>query len=948
MTNPYSGQIFSELVSGNLFQPDQITGPFICIVGAASSGPSYVLRRVTSAQDAATLFESGGDTDTDFIRDIALALQEGGSAITLYAMRIGGKQGSLTFTQEATGATLKLTPAYGDSEVFEKYKVVLSESQVSAGTQRILVYDDELDTVIYDSDLIIVPDLGLMKVELSSNWNGWYSLGLDSQGEITDIDGDAPTMQELWDDLDTYQTLLLSGSHSNSLYKVVASEKVDASDGKNLSKPEMYAALEKAYSLISTRYMDYIVPSGAFFDAANITDTQDGRDIGHGSAIPVYNANDIDWSSKPTKGDVNDILGYGWQYKYKGTTYIFMSTVKDIFSKTTVGDDVLYVNTTDASVVGTDIQFMPDALKTLLNALKVDINTNVSYTTQADVASALTSFDTTNSSVYGQLFPVVIDVANALSFGDAKQAAEALIDNVVLNLGLEITLSSRVKCLTYEDSNGEINKIKKVQVQVLQSLTDSDGASLQTSTAELSELESEVWDPSTGVLTFKVRFNSTLTAAVPATSVATSDLKVSAIKSALEASDLIESVVYVASTSTITVLDDDKVFPQVSGADVDVSSDELTVGGNWLTHKELLGEDIPSKVWSKFLDEGSNGQFREISFGHQLASFCYHSSTSYHMCLGFISFSKPSAFNKVDLANYMGALPEYQGWAGKLSDEAVKSVGEGILGNKFLGGSLGYRGTKLKGGSNVQGYAFGGLICTKGLSLPNKSPYGISQGDEKLDANKASVDIGRHIVVSAAWPICSFSLSNNTITARHNISALLAAKIYTTPVNQEPFGEVNGRISASVLLSDAEQQLVADGYAADCRIARITMLDQSSIGGNTYITNISTAAHWSDDYKRISTIRCVNRVVNGLRTLAKRYIGSSFTSAMISSLQSAINGYLKSERDVGVHQGAIATLSFSRADRINGNLQITLKMVPPFALETITITTSVAADASEL
>ena len=92
----------------------------------------------------------------------------------------------------------------------------------------------------------------------------------------------------------------------------------------------------------------------------------------------------------------------------------------------------------------------------------------------------------------------------------------------------------------------------------------------------------------------------------------------------------------------------------------------------------------------------------------------------------------------------------------------------------------------------------------------------------------------------------------------------------------------------------------------------------------------------------------MNRVVNGLRTIGKQYIGRSFSSAILTSLQTAINGYLKSEQDVGVHQGAVATLSFTRADRINGDLKIRLKMVPPFAIETIEVTTSVAADASEL
>jgi hypothetical protein len=946
MANPYSGQIFSELVSGNLFQADQITGPFICIVGTASSGPSYTLKRISSAQEAATLFEEDGDTDTPFLRDIALALQEGGEAITLYAMRIGGTQGSLLFTQSASTATLKITPQYEDAEAFEKYKIALMESTLTAGTQRILIYDDDLDAVIFDSDLIIVPDLGLVKVELSESWDGHYEFGLDTNSQ-PDFEGTAPTLKELHQDPGSY----FSATNHSGTDTAALTTKVDPTDGKNLSKPAQYACLEKAYGLISTRYMDFIVPSGVYFDAPNITDTTDGRDISQANASQkVYTSANIDWSDATAiEGDsTKDLLGYLWQYKYKGTKYSFMTHAADLFTGTASG--TAYINQNSSDVVSTELEVLDTDLKTLLDALHAAIS-GVS-TNQADVATELTNFDTTNSATYGTLFADVSTVSGAVSLGDAKTAAYTLVNAIRLNVGLEITLAARAKFLTFEDANGEYHKVKNLKILVKQSATDEDGASLSTGTAELGDLEATEWNSATGLLTVQVLFNSTEAAAVNGTSVPVGDVTLGTIKTALEASDYIDSVAYTAASAQVgvTYADADLVYPTigVSGSDVDTNSGDIAVGQFWLTHEELTGEEIPSRVWSKLIDEGSNTQLREINFAHQLAQFCYYASSSYHMCLGFISFSKPDSFNKIDLANFMGALPEYQGWGGKLTDEAIKSVGEGILGNKFLGGSIGYRGNELKGGSASQGYAFGGLVCTKGLSLPNKEPYGIAQGDEKKDVNKFPVDIGRHIVVSASWPICSFSLSGTTIAARHSIPALLAAKVFVTPVNQEPFGEVNGAVRANVLLSDAEQQLVADGYAGDCRIARITMLDSAAIGGSNYITSISTAAHWKDDYKRISTIRCVNRVVNGLRNLAKRYIGSSFSSAMITSLQSAINGYLKSEQDVGVHQGAIATLSYTRADRINGNLKITLKMVPPFALETITITTSVAADASEL
>lgn len=862
MANPYSGQIFSELVSGNLFQADQITGPFICIVGTASSGPSYTLKRVASAQEAATLFEEDGDTDTPFLRDIALALQEGGEAVTLYAMRIGGTQGSLLFTQSSAAGTLKITPQYEDAQAFEKYKIALMESTVATGSQRILIYDDDLDAVIFDSDLIIVPDLGLVKVELSSTWDGLYEFGLDSNSQ-PDFEGTAPTLKDLHQNPGTYFS---SANHSGTDTASLTT-KVDPSDGKNLSQPALYACLEKAYGLISTRYMDFIVPSGAYFNAPNITDTTDGRDLSQASASQtVYDSATIDWSDASLiQGDATkDILGYLWQYKYKGSKYMFMTHASDLYTGTQSLSDI------------------------------------------ADIGGTRGAPDT------------------SLKYSPLNVASDSIT--------MEVSWAAMIKLLVVE-SGGEYYKVKNITLNIVDSSVDSDGVAHNGGV--IPHLD-EDFDLSTETLTLRL--------AVDLTGQGTSAIQLESLKTVLEASDYVSAVKFFKANSTeIAAFNSNDYLFALSG----YTGTPVKVGQFWLTHKELTGEDIPSRVWEKFLD-GSNPQLREISFGHQLASFCYYASTSYHMCLGFISFTKPDSFNKIDLANYMGALPEYQGWGGKLTDEAIKSVGEGILGNKFLAGSIGYRGNELKGGSAGQGYAFGGLICTKGLSLPNKEPYGIAQGDEKKDANKFPVDIGRHIIVSASWPVCSFSLSGQTIAARHSISGLLAAKVFVTPVNQEPFGEVNGAVRANVLLSDSEQQLVADGYAAECRIARITMLDSAAIGGNNYITNISTAAHWKDDYKRISTIRCVNRVVNGLRNLAKRYIGSSFNSAMITSLQSAINGYLKSEQDVGVHQGAIATLSYTRADRINGNLKITLKMVPPFALETITITTSVAADASEL
>jgi len=127
-----------------------------------------------------------------------------------------------------------------------------------------------------------------------------------------------------------------------------------------------------------------------------------------------------------------------------------------------------------------------------------------------------------------------------------------------------------------------------------------------------------------------------------------------------------------------------------------------------------------------------------------------------------------------------------------------------------------------------------------------------------------------------------------------------------------------------------------------------SVLYRSTRGGVTYINSLRTLAHRFSDYRKVSTIRAVNRVIQGIRTLAEDYIGLAYNSANVSSLQTAINGYLKAEQSAGVHNGAIAQIAFNRQDRLLGNIKIQLTMVPPFAIESITVTTSLIADESNL
>jgi hypothetical protein len=114
------------------------------------------------------------------------------------------------------------------------------------------------------------------------------------------------------------------------------------------------------------------------------------------------------------------------------------------------------------------------------------------------------------------------------------------------------------------------------------------------------------------------------------------------------------------------------------------------------------------------------------------------------------------------------------------------------------------------------------------------------------------------------------------------------------------------------------------------------------------LVSTKTAAHPDSDYTRLSTIRAVNNEIEGIREIAKKFIGKAFSPTKLVSLQAQIDGFLNAERGRGNHQGAVASLSYTRSDKILGKLDIRLRMVPPFSIERIDIITTLAADESEL
>ena len=236
------------------------------------------------------------------------------------------------------------------------------------------------------------------------------------------------------------------------------------------------------------------------------------------------------------------------------------------------------------------------------------------------------------------------------------------------------------------------------------------------------------------------------------------------------------------------------------------------------------------------------------------------------------------------------------------------------------------------------------MILTEGNNLPKGTePYGIDDNDEAKDEKGFGIDIGKYIIPCAMW----VTHRNNAGGYEGSLTGLVTAKIGLTPMGEEPIGIVNGRVSniGGQLMKLKYPYMTIDrlsgaGYA--------TLIYRPTRGGVTYINNIRTLAHRNSDYRKLSTIRSVNMVVQGIRDLAEDYIGLAYNSSNVASLRTAVNGYLRAQQAAGVHNGAVAQISFNQQDRILGNINIRLTMVPPFAIESITVTTSLVADQSSL
>lgn len=347
-----------------------------------------------------------------------------------------------------------------------------------------------------------------------------------------------------------------------------------------------------------------------------------------------------------------------------------------------------------------------------------------------------------------------------------------------------------------------------------------------------------------------------------------------------------------------------------------------------LTHFELTGELLSDEVMELVIDTSGTRLAvkegfapRRINFAHQSATLAYEASTEYKTTMGVVPTTEPRG-GRQEVARWAGIPPTYK--VDSDGDLVVESTGKGFMGEDLFFGSTSYR----------SGLAYGGLIHT------NKG-FGIDSSDEALDASGNPIDIGKHILICAAYGVVESSsrnrrnqrvLSSNLM--KTNLGLKLIERLIELPPQEEPIGPVNGVLNGV----STTRARISRATLNDLALGRVCMIDESGA-----ISNLRTAALPSSDYTRVSTIRSANVVLDAMRNACLPFIGRSYSDLEIASLDTELAGRMRALKVDGVIQEGVVELRASRLDRINGKLNLKVTFIPPLSIEAISIDLAVEA-----
>ena len=301
--------------------------------------------------------------------------------------------------------------------------------------------------------------------------------------------------------------------------------------------------------------------------------------------------------------------------------------------------------------------------------------------------------------------------------------------------------------------------------------------------------------------------------------------------------------------------------------------------------------------------------FKEVNFAYQLAEFCHKSSSNEYNVTGVIGVKMPKSFSAKDISLWVGKEPVVD-FDGKIIQD-----GTGLSGNKFLAGKVNWA---------------PGFWGTEDGHLPGAA--GELAGQVLKDRGGRSIDIGRYISVFAGVQTFFNNIDETGFGYHANGAGYYAGFYSTLPVQSAPTNKVAETAIQPFKLSKTKLN----------SLAKYSMIAYKEKNGVLRFSDAPTAARKNSDFRRLTTIRVVNEVIDSIRDVAEPYIGEPNTANSRQSLQNNINLELGKMQELGIVQRFEAKVSATTRQQIEGDATVELIIVPPFELRKITIITSLA------
>ena len=939
--NNLAGKVVGTYNDGNLqrdVQPSSYNTRRIITTGSAFAGARNQLFNVRSINTAMQIFRPDSE-----IANAIQSISNANSQFNLSVMRIGSLPFHWRLKQDITGSyekqpLISIVPVFVQEKdtsksifsTLESLKLVLMPfKEGNILRQRVILISVDpnnptgVQTIVYDSERLFVVN-GELGFEVSIDVPyGTVFYTEDAFAPTTQIPS-AYTDTQLNKLVETkgflLENLLTLNDETNFGSKIKEIDTVtrviqtltDANDyslkihnGDSKSKLnhcERYIHNEEAYSSLEFENIDFLYCEGCFADLKPISLT---------SSTTLASA--INWAS--------DSLGYLWKYVFNGRSYSYMFRSETPFSDSLVAneyvsDDITYAFSAANKKLGdllnlVEINLHPKAQGTV-TSVETFSNEKGIIECHVDFASDLADFDASS--------------LNETEFEAYRDAGHTTLNTTDVYGWTNAEFTSIKNDTSFETDNGTIPR--DTRTGLIQAQHDTLIANASAA-GYFNGNSSHTIDNGTDA---KGRTAAQYTAYIAAGFQVKITLQTPFCELQINPTKFDENDATYTRRLRPSLIDNDEAVSQHLRADGAYNNDPFVI-----SHWDMAQDEIPEAVIARLVSFPVSGstaatlvasdlEVREVSFLHQAAQAAFQASTNYSQTIAIVPTSPPPASAR-GISTWAGNPAEYE-----IKEDGtleIASNGSGVLGCKLLAGEVGYR----------DNAAFGGVILTNGENLPNRTPYGIDDTDEALDADGNPIDIGKHAIVVGSYgyvasPENSFGQNrgkkarlSTTAPIYINAGPTIAQILADLPAGNEPIGPING-----VVPGFNNRMRTPKAALNNLAALRVCMIGQDSV-----ISSIYTSALRSSDYTKISSIISSNEILKRVREFAAPSLGEALTDPTIASLQTTMDGLSRALIAEGYAQNCRIQLSSNSLDRINGVLNARVSFVPPFSLETINV-----------